>query len=53
MSTFTIKLKKGCPECGVWKEKPIVALMSNLAFDFVNCVCFPARSPEELFFLCK
>ena len=42
------------PECDVWKEKRIVTLMSNLAFEFISCVCFPARSPgEELFFLCN
>ena len=52
ISTFTIKFKKkGGPECGVWKEKYLVALMSNLAFDFINCVYFTAQSPrEELFF---
>ena len=59
ISTFTIKLikkkkkKMGGPEGGVWKEKRIVTLMSNLAFDFISCVCFPARSPvEQLTFLC-
>ena len=30
--------KKGSPECGLWKEKRIVTLMSNLAFDFTDYV---------------
>ena len=47
-------LKKGGPECDVWKEKCIVTLMSNVAFGFINCVCFRAQSPgEDIFFLCK
>ena len=34
-------------------EKTWVTLMYNQAFDFINCVCFPAQSPgEELPFLC-
>ena len=32
---------------GVWKEKRIVTLMSSQDFDFINCVCFLAQSPEE------
>ena len=39
------------------RKKRIVTLMYNLAFDFINCVCFPARPPAEeffkFFFLCK
>ena len=47
------KRKKGGPEGGVWKEKRIFTLMHNLAVDFINCVCFPARSTGvELTFLC-
>ena len=53
LSLSNWKKKKGGPEGGAWKEKRIVTLMSKQAFDFINCVCFPARSPgEELTFLC-
>ena len=39
--------KKSGPEGDVWKEKRIVTLMFNQVFDFINCVCFPARLPWE------
>ena len=43
--------KKGGSEGGVWKEKRMVTLMFNLAFDSINCVCFPESLPgEELTF---
>ena len=31
----------------MWKEKHIVTLISNQAFDFINYVCLPVRLPWE------
>ena len=43
----TKKREKNGPESDMWEEKRIVTLMSNLDFDFINCVCLPSRLLEE------